>query len=267
MDRLFVIKNIDWSLNKFQGQKLNNPKGGVKWYDFAAIDVVQSDYIRKIGEQNIKRRNLLAAYYIMGDLDNSVIEKDLHNDFYEKNEKLYDSGIASPGGELGHMALSPFVPVLDTLHEEDYPMASTPMVGMDTGIGSPEMGIGSPDTGFGSPDMTPDVTPNVTPDVTLEQDNLNITNSTLNDSAKLNDSDIDNALLEETAINQDKVNVSKNVFIGENLRADKNNKSVKNTNKSPEQALRRSTRVQQSGVQEPGFFSGFYRMYGSNKNQ
>ena len=160
VDRLYVIKSIDWARNRFDAQKLNRPAGKTFSFTFEAIDVVHSDYIRAIGEQSLKKQRLLKLFALQ-DYGYDVHEMDHINDLASKPDIQYDSGIFTPGPVTPGPAtplLNNFEQTLQPISEETFDpyMASTPYVHQHF---SPSVPQNWEETHISSPEVTPETSP------------------------------------------------------------------------------------------------------------
>ena len=105
LDRLFLIKTINWNERTFEGQKLNKPKGKLYRLSFDVIAEVITDYIRRISEIELQKdKAILAHFHTLGieqefyEKENTITEEEIINDLTraeenQKNARLDDSGM------------------------------------------------------------------------------------------------------------------------------------------------------------------------------
>ena len=246
LNRLYVIKDINWDKNTFEAQKLNTPKGKIFTFTLSAIDVVQSDYIRAVGEQNRKRLRLL-AHFALEDHGYDLCEKDNMNDLTNKVDISCDSGVGTPG-PLTPFTPGPLTPLNDT---GDY----TTLNKLDTINESSEnittthnLSASSEELDFNDFNLTS--TPN--PNATLQLDTSKEISS--DDSiSPLQESDLQNlSKIDDTVISgENNFNNSTDVTIA----------NSPNSSKQAEQQPSINRRQSQRQSKPSGFYESMYKMY------
>lgn len=104
LDRLFVVKSINWAERSFTAQKLNRPKGKVHNLSFDVIAEVLSDTIRRVSESELHRKKAVAAFFRLYDFEEPEIDEQMTISEYERvNDltrgppaKVEDSGLDIP---------------------------------------------------------------------------------------------------------------------------------------------------------------------------